>query len=132
MSTNVSGDADPHPSDPHGRDLRDQSPHAEAPRKKDRTHYLYIAVIAAVILGVVFGLVAPNAAQAWKPVGDGFVSLIKMIIAPVIFCTIVRRTDGARIRRAPRPIRSATRPPCRDRSGRQRDAGALLASIVDP
>ncbi|MBO8185829.1 cation:dicarboxylate symporter family transporter [Streptomyces spirodelae] len=62
----------------------------EAPRaKRDRTHYLYIAVIAAVILGVILGLTAPGVATELKPLGEGFVSLIKMMISPIIFCTIV-------------------------------------------
>ena len=58
-------------------------------KKKDRTHWLYISVIAAVVLGAIIGLVAPDLGKALKPLGDGFVALIKMIIAPVIFCTIV-------------------------------------------
>ncbi|WP_375422769.1 cation:dicarboxylate symporter family transporter [uncultured Friedmanniella sp.] len=61
---------------------------APAPRK-DRTHFLYIAVIAAVGLGIVLGLVAPHVAQQLKPLGTGFVALIRMMISPVIFCTIV-------------------------------------------
>jgi aerobic C4-dicarboxylate transport protein len=56
---------------------------------KNRTHYLYIAVIAAVVLGALVGLVAPDAAVELKPLGTGFVALIKMMIQPVIFCTIV-------------------------------------------
>ena len=61
-----------------------------APRRKTRSiHFLYLAVIAAVIAGIVLGLLAPEAAKGLKPVGDGFVALIKMMIAPVIFCTIV-------------------------------------------
>ncbi|MFJ9444183.1 cation:dicarboxylate symporter family transporter [Kitasatospora sp. NPDC101235] len=62
---------------------------AAGPRPKDRTHYLYIAVIGAVIAGVVVGLAAPGFAVELKPVGTGFVNLIKMMISPVIFCTIV-------------------------------------------
>ena len=58
-------------------------------KKKDRTHYLYIAVIAAVVAGVTVGLVAPDLGKALKPLGTGFVELIKMMISPVIFCTIV-------------------------------------------
>lgn len=58
-------------------------------KKKDRTHYLYIAVIAAVVLGVTLGLTAPGVATELKPVGEGFVNLIKMMISPIIFCTIV-------------------------------------------
>ncbi|WP_369207280.1 cation:dicarboxylase symporter family transporter [Streptomyces sp. PU-14G] len=62
----------------------------DAPRvKRDRTHYLYIAVIAAVVLGVILGLTAPGVATELKPLGEGFVNLIKMMISPIIFCTIV-------------------------------------------
>jgi aerobic C4-dicarboxylate transport protein len=58
-----------------------------APR--NRTHYLYLAVIVAVILGILVGVVAPDAAVELKPLGTGFVALIKMMIQPVIFCTLV-------------------------------------------
>ncbi|MEU3842194.1 cation:dicarboxylase symporter family transporter [Streptomyces sp. NPDC028635] len=57
--------------------------------KRDRTHYLYIAVIVAVALGIVVGLAAPGFAVELKPIGTGFVNLIKMMISPIIFCTIV-------------------------------------------
>ncbi|MFF4578610.1 cation:dicarboxylate symporter family transporter [Streptomyces sp. NPDC001389] len=57
--------------------------------RRDRTHYLYIAVIAAVLLGIVVGFAAPGTAVGLKPLGAGFVNLIKMMISPVIFCTIV-------------------------------------------
>ncbi|MET7457982.1 cation:dicarboxylase symporter family transporter [Streptomyces sp. NPDC005574] len=61
-----------------------------APRaKRDRTHYLYIAVIVAVAIGITVGLVAPDFAVELKPLGTGFVNLIKMMISPIIFCTIV-------------------------------------------
>ena len=62
---------------------------AAAPRKKDRTHYLYIAVIVAVGLGIAVGLIAPDFAVELKPLGTAFVALIKMMIQPVIFCTLV-------------------------------------------
>ena len=58
-------------------------------QEKDRTHYLYVAVIVAVALGIAVGLLFPDFAKQLKPLGTGFVSLIKMMIAPVIFCTIV-------------------------------------------
>lgn len=64
----------------------------EAPveqKKKDKTHWLYIMVIAAVVLGAAVGLIAPEVGKSLKPIGTAFVALIKMIIAPVIFCTIV-------------------------------------------
>ena len=56
---------------------------------KNRTHYLYVAVIVAVALGILVGVVAPGFAVELKPLGQGFVALIKMMIQPVIFCTIV-------------------------------------------
>jgi aerobic C4-dicarboxylate transport protein len=58
-------------------------------RKRDRTHFLYLAVIAAVAAGAIVGLVAPDVGVSLKPLGTGFVALIKMMISPVIFCTIV-------------------------------------------
>ena len=61
----------------------------DAPRRKDRTHWLYIAVIAAVLVGVVVGLVAPEVGKSVGILGTMFVALIKMMIAPIIFCTIV-------------------------------------------
>ncbi|MCQ6552724.1 cation:dicarboxylase symporter family transporter [Streptomyces sp. C10-9-1] len=62
---------------------------AAADTGRDRTHYLYLAVIAAVVLGIAVGFAAPAAAVGLKPLGTGFVGLIKMMISPVIFCTIV-------------------------------------------
>ena len=56
---------------------------------RNRTHYLYLAVVVAVTLGIGVGLVAPGFAVELKPLGQGFVGLIKMMIQPVIFCTIV-------------------------------------------
>lgn len=69
---------------------------AGAVRRKDRTHYLYIAVIAAVGLGIAVGLVAPAFAVELKPIGQAFVALIKMMIQPVIFCTIVLGVGSVR------------------------------------
>jgi aerobic C4-dicarboxylate transport protein len=59
------------------------------PPSRDRTHYLYLAVVAAVVLGVIVGFVAPGFAKTLAPLGTGFVALIKMMISPIIFCTIV-------------------------------------------
>jgi aerobic C4-dicarboxylate transport protein len=59
------------------------------PAPRNRTHYLYLAVIAAVALGILVGIVFPDFAVRLKPLGEGFVALIKMMIQPVIFCTIV-------------------------------------------
>ncbi|MET9289665.1 cation:dicarboxylate symporter family transporter [Nocardia beijingensis] len=57
--------------------------------RHDRTHWLYLAVIVAVVAGVLVGWLAPGVAQSFAPLGTIFVNLIKMMIAPVIFCTIV-------------------------------------------
>jgi len=62
---------------------------ADRKRPGDRTHYLYLAVIVAVVAGITLGLAAPGVAVELKPIGTGFVNLIKMMISPVIFCTIV-------------------------------------------
>jgi aerobic C4-dicarboxylate transport protein len=61
----------------------------EGAKPKDRSHWLYLSVIVAVIAGVVVGLVAPGVGEGLKPLGTIFVSLIKMVIPPIIFCTIV-------------------------------------------
>ncbi len=58
-------------------------------KTRDKTHWLYMAVIAAVALGVVVGFVAPDFAVKLGWLGEGFVALIKMMIQPVIFCTLV-------------------------------------------
>jgi aerobic C4-dicarboxylate transport protein len=50
---------------------------------------LYFQVIVAIIIGVSLGHFYPETGAAMKPLGDGFIKLIKMIIAPIIFCTIV-------------------------------------------
>jgi len=50
---------------------------------------LYTQVLLAVVLGIVAGSLAPEAAKGMKPLGDGFIKIIKMLIAPLVFCTIV-------------------------------------------
>jgi aerobic C4-dicarboxylate transport protein len=50
---------------------------------------LYAQVIVAIIIGVLLGHFFPETGTAMKPLGDGFIKLIKMIIAPIIFCTVV-------------------------------------------
>ena len=57
--------------------------------KKPFYKVLYIQVLFAIIVGVLLGIYDPSLGTAMKPLGDGFVKLIKMIIAPVIFCTVV-------------------------------------------
>src|ERR1041385_238496 len=50
---------------------------------------LYVQVIVAIVIGVLLGHFYPATGEAMKPLGDGFIKLIKMIIAPIIFCTVV-------------------------------------------
>ncbi|HLZ65891.1 MAG TPA: dicarboxylate/amino acid:cation symporter [Aliidongia sp.] len=50
---------------------------------------LYVQVILAIIVGVIVGYFFPHTGAALKPLGDGFIALIRMMIAPVIFCTVV-------------------------------------------
>ncbi len=50
---------------------------------------LYFQVITAIVVGVILGHFWPETGAAMKPLGDGFIKLIKMIIAPIIFCTVV-------------------------------------------
>ena len=50
---------------------------------------LYFQVITAIVIGVLLGHFYPQTGEAMKPIGDGFNKLIKMIIAPIIFCTVV-------------------------------------------
>ena len=50
---------------------------------------LYLQVLVAVALGIIIGYVWPDFGKSLKPLGDGFVKLVKMMIAPIIFCTVV-------------------------------------------
>jgi len=62
---------------------------AAAAKKKPLYKSLYFQVIVAIVLGVLLGYFFPETGAAMKPLGDGFIKLIKMIIAPIIFCTVV-------------------------------------------
>ncbi|WP_370662389.1 dicarboxylate/amino acid:cation symporter [Massilia aurea] len=62
--------------------------------KKPFYKILYVQVLIAIVLGVLLGVFYPELGTAMKPLGDGFIKLIKMIIAPVIFCTVVAGIAG--------------------------------------
>ena len=62
---------------------------------KGMTSRLYFWVLLAILAGAIFGFVAPRNAVALKPLGDGFIALVKMMIAPIIFCTVVLGIAGA-------------------------------------
>ncbi len=63
------------------------------PTKKLHEH-LYLQVLTAIIFGVFLGYFYPDVAVSLKPFGDGFIKLIKMIITPIIFCTVVTGIAG--------------------------------------
>ena len=52
-------------------------------------HSLYFRVILGIVLGILLGVVYPRGGEAMKPLGDGFIKLIRMMIAPIIFFTVV-------------------------------------------
>ena len=59
-------------------------------------HHLYVQVLVAILLGLIVGHFWPAYGEALKPLGDGFIKLVKMIIAPVIFLTLVTGIAGMR------------------------------------
>jgi len=61
---------------------------AAAPHMPFYTH-LYAQVLTAIVFGVLLGYFHPQLGEQMKPLGDGFIKLIKMLIAPIIFCTVV-------------------------------------------
>jgi len=65
------------------------SPTETTPKKLPLYRSLYVQVLTAVVLGILLGHFYPALGEQMKPLGDGFVKLIKMIIAPIIFCTVV-------------------------------------------
>ena len=66
---------------------------------------LYVQVLIAIALGILLGRYYPDLGKQMKPLGDGFIALIKMMIAPIIFCTVVHgisldgRSEACRARR---------------------------------
>ncbi|HVI98235.1 MAG TPA: dicarboxylate/amino acid:cation symporter [Sphingomonas sp.] len=58
--------------------------------------HLYVQVLAAIVLGAVIGQLDPAFGESLKPLGDGFIKIVKMVIAPVIFLTVVTGIAGMR------------------------------------
>jgi len=67
-----------------------------APRATRWYAHLYVQVLIAITAGVLIGHFAPQTGEALKPLGDAFIKLVKMVIAPVIFLTIVTGIAGMR------------------------------------
>ena len=63
--------------------------------RKPITSHLYFWVLLAIVAGGVFGYLDPAHAVQLKPLGDGFIALVRMLIGPVIFCTVVLGIAGA-------------------------------------
>ena len=55
---------------------------------------LYFQVLVAIAIGILLGSFYPETGALMKPIGDGFIKLIKMMIAPIIFCTVVLGIAG--------------------------------------
>src|SRR5271154_6499388 len=55
---------------------------------------LYVQVLIAIAIGVALGVCFPHFAQGLKPLADGFIKLIKLLIAPIIFCSVVTGIAG--------------------------------------
>lgn len=72
----------------------DTSTLAEQPKNAKWYQILYVQVLIAIAVGITLGAVAPDLGEAMKPLGDGFIKLVKMIIAPVIFLTVVTGIAG--------------------------------------
>jgi len=66
---------------------------AAMPRKPLYSH-LYAQVLTAITIGILLGHFYPHVGEQMKPLGDGFIKLIKMLIAPIIFCTVVHGIAG--------------------------------------
>src|SRR6187401_3656502 len=59
------------------------------PHHKPFFKSLYFQVLLAILAGILLGHFYPQLGEQMKPLGDGFIKLIKMLIAPIIFCTVV-------------------------------------------
>ena len=55
---------------------------------------LYVQVLIAILAGILIGVINPSFAVKLKPFGDGFIKLVKMLISPIIFCTIINGISG--------------------------------------
>lgn len=64
--------------------------------RKKSYQQLYVQVLTAIALAILLGHFYPEAGIAMKPLGDGFIKLVKMIITPIIFCTVVSGIAGMR------------------------------------
>src|SRR5215469_13106256 len=75
----------------------------EKPRARARWKELWVQVLIAMAIGILLGVLNPELATRMQPLGDAFIKAIRMLIAPIIFCTVVhgiaRMVDVARVGR---------------------------------
>ena len=76
--------------------MRVAATHGDAPVRPRWYAQLYVQVLIAIVAGILLGHFAPVTGEVLKPLGDAFIKLVKMIIAPVIFLTIVTGIAGMR------------------------------------
>jgi len=69
---------------------------AAAPRRSRLARQLWFQVVVATAAGIALGCLQPGLAVRMKPLGDGFISLVRMMIGPIIFCSIVHGVAGMR------------------------------------
>jgi aerobic C4-dicarboxylate transport protein len=69
---------------------------ARPPQRQPLYRHLYVQVVLAIVLGAVIGQLDPSLGESLKPLGDGFIKIVKMVIAPVIFLTVVTGIAGMR------------------------------------
>jgi aerobic C4-dicarboxylate transport protein len=80
----------PPPTDTHSH----PDPQRFGPHRSRWWTSLYVQVLFAVVIGAVFGIVAPDLGRQMRPLGDGFIRLIRMMVAPIIFVTVVAGIAG--------------------------------------
>ena len=73
----------------------DVAAHQRVRSKKPLYSHLYVQVLTAIAAGVALGHLFPETGEAMKPLGDIFIKAVKMIISPVIFCTVVHGIASA-------------------------------------
>src|SRR5437868_11844311 len=71
------------------------APMAAREARKPLYHSLFVQVLAALVLGIVLGMAAPDFAVGLKILSDTFLKLISMIVAPIVFCVVVHGIAGA-------------------------------------
>ena len=77
------------PAYPNNSPFMKSPPEQKATHRKPWYRILYVQVLLAVCVGILVGYLNPGLGKSLRPLGDGFINLVKMIIAPIIFCTVV-------------------------------------------